>query len=331
MNEKVKEWLWLIRIFFPEQRKWASRALTTAGLAMLAGPVWTPYADAAVEHFFGIKMPAQQLNITGWGLLALGLLLLSVNVYLDHRSRSDAVLASDVADRMTLEGLFSQLHLPSLDFFVDRGKLSFTYVPVLHYFAGLEACVNASTFYVHDLALRAVIGDLYASLSNALSYGEYFVETPNNKIQKFDSKRDVHIDPDARRAHDGFISAVYATEKHLRDLCGKVKSKFPDFDFSATSRAALEDYKSYEQRDLSDFELSVLRAILDMEEGRLYPNLRELARRLESRQAALQVALDKLIEIGFVKHLYPGLPHQKFTVLKGGRAHYTIHSARLEG
>lgn len=35
----------------------------------------------------------------------------------------------------------SELHLPTLDLFTHYGKLSATYIPVLHYFYGLEGVV----------------------------------------------------------------------------------------------------------------------------------------------------------------------------------------------
>lgn len=59
---------------------------------------------------------------------------------------------------------------------------------------------------------------LHAVLSHALSYGEYLVEVPNTELQKFDSWHDIHVGPDAERAHEDFVSSVYAAGDHLRSL-----------------------------------------------------------------------------------------------------------------
>jgi hypothetical protein len=234
----------------------------------------------------------------------------------------------DDADKKTLHGLFSELHLPTLDMFIHYGKLSMTYTPVLHYFFGLQAVVEASKYHIHDRQLKEGVERLYASLSKALSYGEYFTETSNEKLQKFDSRQDVHADPRAREAHDAFIQAVYDTENHLKALCMAARLKYPGFDLDATSRQALEDYRSYNEEAaaaVSDWEFAVLAMIIRLEEVRDVPTLQRLAEELDKPKVDVQVALDKMIKLGHVKHLYPGMTWQKFTVLPDGRAHYVRH------
>lgn len=335
MKEKIQGLVWLLRIFFPEQRKWVARTLIVVGISMVSTPVWAPYADAVLKRYADMSVPVGPGAIAGWILLALGLTVFSVNEFLDRRPKPKLVSAEDVADRKSMESLLSTLFLPAMDQFFHFGKLSIIYVPVLHCFYGLEGFVQASNYHIHDQGLKGEVDSLYLALSSALSHGEYFVEMPNEDFQKFDSRRDIYFDPDAKRAHDDFVSSVYSAERNLRNLCTQIRSKYPDFDFNTTNRLALIEYKEHYRKkeesarsDVSDVELSVLHAILSMEEYRQYPNLNNLSQTLGSPRVDVQVALDKLIELAFVKHLYPGMPHQKYTVLKDGRAYYVKHKER---
>lgn len=316
----------VIRLFFPEQRKWVARVLVLAGIPLISGPLWQPYLDAFLARYFDINVPSPNITI-GAVLLTLGLLGVIANEALDRWPKKISVSVEDDADKQTLHGLFSELHLPSLDLFIHYGKLSATYTPVLHYFYGLEGVVHASKYHIHDQSLKVGVEHLYASLSKALSYGEFFTETANENIQKFDNRQDVHAAPRAREAHDAFIQAVCDTETHLKALCMAVRSKYPGFDLDATSRHALEDYRRYTKEaaaELSDGEFAVLAMIIRLEEVRDVTTLPRLAEVLDRPKVDVQVALDKMIKMGHVKHLYPGMTWQKFTALPDGRAYYVL-------
>ncbi|WP_323661100.1 hypothetical protein [Pectobacterium versatile] len=325
-----KKWYWtlIMRFFFPKQRKWVARALIASAISMVTGPMWEPYANVALEHYAGFSVPAP--NVTaGWVILALGLVVFVANEVLDRLPRGKVISNEDVVDRKSMEILFSNLYLPAFDQFFHYGKQSVIYVPVLHYFYGLEGFVQASSYHVHDAELRSDVDGLYTSLSRALSHGEYFVEMPNAELQKFDSNRDFHLDPDAKRIYEEFVSSVYVAEDHLRSLYRHVSAKYPDFDFTRTNRTALAEYREYYQKKaeeeaavVSELEFEVLRTILDVEAGPNYPNLATLVAVLTYARVDVQVALDKLIERRFVAHLYSGTLHQKYTVLKDGRAYY---------
>ncbi|AYH27075.1 hypothetical protein N4227_14285 [Yersinia enterocolitica] len=325
-----KKWYWtlIMRFFFPEQRKWVARALIAAGIPVVTGPMWVPYANAALEHYAGFSVPDPNVS-TGWKILALGLVVFVVNEVLDRRPKDKVASNEDVADRKSMEILFSNLYLPAFDQFFHYGKQSVIYVPVLHYFFGLEGFVQASSYHVHDAKLGSDVHGLHSSLCRALSYGEYFVEMSNADLQKFDSNRDTHVDPDAKRVYEDFISSVSVAEDHLRSLYTNVSAKYPDFDFTRTNQTALAEYREYYQKKaekeaavVSELEFKVLRTILDVEAGPNYPNLATLVAALSYSRVDIQVALDKLLERSFVAHLYRGTLHQKYTVLKDGRAYY---------
>ncbi len=322
MKYDHQKMLQVIRVFFPEQRKWVARILIVSAIPMLTGPIWEPYLNAVLRRYGDLVVPNPNA-VAGWILLACGLTVIVANEVLDRWPRKVEISIEDKADRKTLVTLFSELHLPTIDSFIHYGKLSITYVPVLHHFAGLEGVIHASNFHLHDRALKMELDRFHAALAKALSFGEYFVEMPNMELQKFDSRRDVHADPRAREAHDTFLQSVYDTEVSLRALCSMVRSKYPEFDFDATNRRAIEDYRSYHTKpspELSDSEFAVLSEIVQLEEMQQAPTLQNLASALGMPKVDVQVALDKLQEVGHVKHLYPGALHQKYTILPSGRA-----------
>lgn len=334
MKEIFEQVLRIVRIFFPEQRKWIVRVLLSASLPIICGPVWESYLNAILYHYFSIEVSTTSMEVTGWILLTISLMIFAINEYQDRRVKKENLSIQDVADRKSMEILFSNLHLPSLAKFFELGKVSITYLPALHYFYGLKEFVQAADYHVHDKSIKTAIDALYGALSMAFSHGEYFVEMPNQDLHKFDSRRDVHVDPEARRVHDEFLKSVWTSEEHLRKLCHAVLSKYPDFDFKKTDHLALKEYKACQdaaerelKSEVTEFQLSVMRAILNLEEAREYPNLQALMDVLECSRVVVQNALDELIDREFVKHLYPGGPIQKYTVLKDGRAYYVAHAS----
>ena len=179
--DHVPKLLPILRVFFPEQRKWVARVFILAGIPLVAGQVWEPYANALLSRYADIRVPIDAATTTGWIFLAIGLVVFAINEILDRLPRR-AVSAEDESDRRACDEIFSQLHLPTLDSFIHYGKLSMTYYPVLHYFYGLEGFVQASSYQIYDARLKSAIDSLYASLSRALSFGEFFTHTSRETL-----------------------------------------------------------------------------------------------------------------------------------------------------
>lgn len=176
--------------------------------------------------------------------MGLGLLSLIANETLDRWPSKKKMTAEDKEDKNTLYELFSQMHLPTYDWFFYHGKTSMVYIPVLHYHQGVEGYIQATQFHLHDQNIRKFIELFYQSCSRALSYACYFGETNNPHLQKFSHQHNVHTDPAAKAAHDDFRDAVCEAEGHLKELCKAVKTKYPDFDMEATSKAARDEQRT---------------------------------------------------------------------------------------
>ena len=326
------------RLLFPKLRNTIIVALIVPGVSLVSGPAWQQYVDAYVYHTWNIKIPPVNV-VSGWVLLALGLLLLVAGEYRDREvAKPKGASPLDMADSKSLHKLFSTIHLRTLNQFFHHGKGGMIYTPAAHYLDELESVIQAVQYQLHDQQMSTEIYGLCHALSAAFESIDYFTPASSPELLKFDSAQDIHTDPEARKVRDDFKTAVLAAERHLQSLCRLVSGKYPDFDFDVTDRLALDGYeesirrigetKAAEAAAVTDFEVMVMEQILDMEQRRIYPDLGALHSALGCDRVHVQVALDRLIGRGFVKHLYPGMLHQKYQIMAPGRAHYI---ATLEG
>ncbi|MCK2124713.1 hypothetical protein [Pseudomonas sp. PNPG3] len=201
-------------------------------------------------RYTGIQV-APSDGTTGAVILGMGVLLIGINGYVDHKAGLKVDPAS-AADRQVIEAFFSKFDIDTLDLFIEHGKSMYTYVPAIYYYYGIQEFVESAHFHLNDLELKGEVEGLYAGLNKALSQGEYFHECSNEKLQKFDSKRDIYRYPDAKEAHENFRSGVYDAEAHLKKLNQLVKAKFPGFDTGATSSMAIARRSRYESHTLGD-------------------------------------------------------------------------------
>lgn len=242
MLYKLEKFVPILRVFFPEQRRWVTRLFLGVGVLLVAGRFWEPFANALLARYFSVRVPVEAATDTGWILIGLGLFVLAINECIDRWPQKATEDLKGGADRKSLVALFSEIHLPTIDMFVHFGKLSSTYFPALHYFYGVEGFVTSANFHMHDQQLRAKCIALYGSLKRALSFGNWLAQTSDSRLLKFDSRHDIYRDPSAKAAHDEFLKAVYETEENIRALCQATREKFPDFDFGVTNKAALDNY-----------------------------------------------------------------------------------------
>lgn len=149
-------------------------------------------------------------------------------------------------DRETITGLLQEIHTPTFDEFIHYGQMHFLYGDIIHYWEGFNGKMAASNFYLYDEQLRAVVLALRDSWGKCLSFGQYFRDTNNIKIQKFDNRYDIYKDEKARKAHQGFGEAINEADRNLRELIVLVRREFQDIDVDATNTAALNDYRSYQ-------------------------------------------------------------------------------------
>lgn len=234
------------RLFFPEPRKWAARLLIIAGVGTLASPLLGQILMALLGRYTDLKIDTDPT--TGWWLIGLGLMLVVVNFFVDRMIAVKVNPALAASDRAGLEELYSNIHKDTFDAFFHYGRLTYTYVPTLHFYFGIQAFVESASYHFNDSEVKTEVDGFYSGLHKALTKGEYFHEASNDKLMKFDSRHDIYVDPEAKHARDEFLTGVMEGEVHLKNLNQLVKTKFPDFDFKALSDAAFEEYKRYQLR-----------------------------------------------------------------------------------
>ncbi|MEW8436921.1 MAG: hypothetical protein AB2689_02090 [Candidatus Thiodiazotropha taylori] len=96
----------LISVFKPDITKWLVRIFVTSGIALIATPIWEPYANAAIENYLGIVIPPST-HYSGWFLVALGLVV----YYIGHLNRSSAVAQTGYEAAMPVQVPISDLEI----------------------------------------------------------------------------------------------------------------------------------------------------------------------------------------------------------------------------
>lgn len=317
----------IIKIFKPEPRKWVARILAVAALPLISTPVWEPYARAILAAKFGINVPPATSS-AGWILLFLALIIIAINHYIDSKISGEGHSSKYESDQKNVTILFNEIHTITIDNFIEYGRGSMILLPAGHYSSGVEGVINSSNFHIHDDKLRRKILIFSQWFTKSFSFYSYFTDTANPKLQKFNSRRSIHSDPHAKKAYEDFHNCINELEISFKSLCTYVNEKFPGFDFNQTNKAAFDDYTKYNtipEKEISDFQFSVVEAIVKLEEMRDPPTLERLAREISTERVVVQVALDKLIKLQFAAHLYKGMPYQKYTLTGTGRKYYVDH------
>ncbi|UCQ53890.1 hypothetical protein DCF75_14450 [Edwardsiella tarda] len=320
-----EDFFWkVVRFIKGEPRKWLGRVMVLAALAMITDSFWAQLFSAFLVKYFGVN-PETPDWWPGWVLLAISIAIIFINHNIDNQPKVVEVSIEDKSDKKTLFSLFCEIHIPSMDLFFENGRSSFIYVPAIHYAMGVESIVSSSTFYIHDSRIKALVFEFYEYFSSALSFPGYFKETNNPNLQKFNEKYRIHSDSDAREAFDKFGVAIREAERCFKSLCLAVREKYPEFDFNVTNRKAADDYTAYYSEldnQVTDFQFSIMSAIVELEACRQVPSLSRLADEISKPVVDVQVAMNKLIKLGYAHHLYKGMPYQKYTLSDQGREYY---------
>lgn len=223
---------------------WSYYVVSFAALVCMAAPL-APFLEAPTK---------QQLSTFGFPIaIVLGVVAALILSPIRAHSAALRLLASPVAespetkkDRDTIFKLLSEIHTPTFDNFIHFGRLHFIDDTIFHFWEGFNGIVKASNFHLYDDSFRVPIVELHAAWEKSLAYGQYFVNTGNGRLHKFDSRHDIYRDQKAKAAHDAFSQAINDADHHFRALLAVVREKFPDIDIEATNSLALDDFRSYQ-------------------------------------------------------------------------------------
>jgi len=147
-------------------------------------------------------------------------------------------------DIRQLRAILRNLPTMIMDEFFDRAGIGIIIDEVFFFWEGFNAEVTGGQFHLADKVLRELVITLHTSLGEALSFGEYFLATPDGRQYIFSHPPTGRFAEwnDARIRH---AKAVDKADRAYRALLDFVKSSVPEVDLVETSQSGLRARKGY--------------------------------------------------------------------------------------
>lgn len=164
------------------------------------------------------------------------------------RRAASGVSAEELHQRdvRQLRSLLQQLPTSVMDEFFERASIGFIIGQVFFFWEGFNAEVTGGQFHLANKSLRELVINLHTSLSDSLSFGEYFLPSRSGNQYIFsDAPSGRHAEwDDARHRH---ATAVAKAQQDYRALLTFVKESFPEIDLVERNHAGLQEYKNFHQ------------------------------------------------------------------------------------
>ncbi|MDM0010139.1 hypothetical protein QTI51_37380 [Variovorax sp. J22G73] len=145
-------------------------------------------------------------------------------------------------DRKQLLWLLSQFDIDTIDQFM-------VYLPKVitdsghHMWLGVWGVMESSAFALYDDELRQLATEFREAYREALAHDDHYHHTPDLTRYVFDKTL-----TSAKRAEKAWAAVSGARDKlavAFPSLLQAVRRKFPDIDLTATSKAAMDDYRNH--------------------------------------------------------------------------------------
>lgn len=216
---------------------------------MIAEPLWEPYVRALLKKQFGMEVG--DTAIPGWILFAVGVGLHLANRYeqrhpiIPVESKRDSRRERDIR---TLRRVLETIHTPTFDEFLEYGKTSLLLGRIFHFWEGFHHLMGSADFFMSDDECLRLIVDLHDSWGTTLDFGEWFTNTSNSDLYKFDHRHGLHPPGDVQKAHKRFISSIWRAESALRAVLQYVFKNYPETDTELTNSIAWREYVEFQRK-----------------------------------------------------------------------------------
>lgn len=147
-------------------------------------------------------------------------------------------------DKKSINYILNSINTIVIDDAIKYGRddLLF-YVPIRHYYLGVQGLYNSSAFHIYNYKLRIIFDNFYIAFTKFDSHPDYFHITGNNHILRFVKPREVKNSDEYEKYKNEFLEDVENFEFYYHQLIDHIKNNYPDIDISETNKKALEDYK----------------------------------------------------------------------------------------
>lgn len=216
------------------------------------------YFFTAFPSFFSFVSGTALVVQPGKGYVALGAALLALAVVL-------AVLAWLLLDQVkilnsamrllalpdssglaapdfdALERLMSNLHIPTVENFIDKGHLGYFYSPILNEVFSYRSIFETATFQMSHAPLKEQLGKFFNAWKATLSYGQYFYPTGSPDLLRFNFLMDLLPSQPLNDLHDQYLAKVVIFEQEFKGLIVALHKYAPNLDIYRTSSVAQQN------------------------------------------------------------------------------------------
>lgn len=169
-------------------------------------------------------------------------------------------------DIKVLTNLFSNIYIPLFDqFLADApGQID---TRILHYWHGFDGYFKSSHYHLHDKKAHDYIKIIHESWEKSLSFDHLYRDGAGEYIQLFGQSTSywapARTPSEKEKKHQEYISmkqkeaqelpileeAIKTLRENSKALLDYIHDEYLEIDLNETSKAALENYKSYQERE----------------------------------------------------------------------------------
>lgn len=144
-------------------------------------------------------------------------------------------------DIENLESIFSQIHLPTLDYHLQRVPHWIQSNSII-FLESLEEVIESSTFHLYDKEALRLVTKFCFSLRDTLSYPDLYTETSTPHLYKLSSNGRRRDKAEMEIIRE-LTNAAKICPKDMRELVLYVRENYAEIDLNAHSEIAWNRYK----------------------------------------------------------------------------------------
>ena len=144
-------------------------------------------------------------------------------------------------DVRTLDSVFSNLHIPTLDDHLDRIPHSL-FDTALDFWERFNGVVASNSFHLYDSRAFSLVRDLHKSFRTTVCHGEQYHPTSNSRLYVFSSASRGVMTTEQEEAWSEIEAARDQMRVSLGELLLHVREKYLEIDLHSTDASAWKKY-----------------------------------------------------------------------------------------
>lgn len=205
----------------------------------------------------GFILAAQSIpnySIWGWALIFLGVVLAFFAWFLLEQVKALngalRLLALPEPSSLTsmdfsaLNRVMSNLNVSALEYFIEKGHAGYFYSPIFIEITSFASAFETATFHISHVKLRESLRKFYSAWQGTMLYGQFFRETANPYLHRFDFPMDLPRNQYESDLHDRYMSNIALLEQEFKGLVEAIRKYAPNLDIYSASILASQGRSS---------------------------------------------------------------------------------------